>query len=42
MDSIKLPRSDAGLKLVQFCRDEAHRFAISFHRKRRGKSALET
>ncbi len=32
-----LPRSDSGLKLLQRCRDEAHRFAISYHRLRRRK-----
>ncbi|MBN2121561.1 excinuclease ABC subunit UvrC [Candidatus Micrarchaeota archaeon] len=34
---IKLPKSNSALKLLQMCRDEAHRFAISFHRQRRGK-----
>lgn len=33
---IRLPKSSSALKLLQMCRDEAHRFAISFHRKRRG------
>ncbi len=32
---LKLPKSDLGLKLLQRCRDEAHRFAVSYHRKRR-------
>lgn len=40
LDTLRLPKSDPALKLLQSCRDEAHRFAISFHRKRRGK-ALE-
>jgi len=40
LDTIRLPKSDPALKLLQSCRDEAHRFAITFHRKRRGK-ALE-
>lgn len=31
--SIKLPRTNPGLKLVQVLRDEAHRSAISFYRK---------
>lgn len=37
MDTLKLPKSSPALKLLQHCRDEAHRFAIGFHRKRRGK-----
>jgi excinuclease ABC subunit C len=37
MDTLRLPRQDAGLKLLQRCRDEAHRFAISYQRLRRGK-----
>jgi excinuclease ABC subunit C len=32
---LKLPKSNSALKLLQMCRDEAHRFAISFHRQRR-------
>ncbi|HLR27335.1 MAG TPA: helix-hairpin-helix domain-containing protein, partial [Ruania sp.] len=32
-----LPRSSDGLFLLQRLRDEAHRFAITHHRKRRGK-----
>jgi excinuclease ABC subunit C len=35
--SIRLPRRSQGLYLVQRVRDEAHRFAISHHRQRRGK-----
>jgi len=34
-DSIILPRSSSALRLLINIRDEAHRFAISFHRKRR-------
>ncbi|MFV0427336.1 MAG: excinuclease ABC subunit UvrC [Beutenbergiaceae bacterium] len=33
-----LPRSSEGLYLLQRVRDEAHRFAITHHRKRRGKA----
>jgi len=32
-----LPRRDEGLKLLQRLRDEAHRFAIEYNRKRRSK-----
>ncbi len=35
---IKLPADHPGLHLVQQIRDEAHRFAISGHRARRGKA----
>ena len=37
-DPIVLPRSSSALFLVQRIRDEAHRFAITFHRQRRQKS----
>lgn len=33
-----LPRASQGLFLLQRIRDEAHRFAITFHRQKRGKS----
>ena len=33
-----LQRSSEGLYLLQRVRDEAHRFAISYHRKKRGKA----
>ncbi|WP_427007687.1 excinuclease ABC subunit UvrC [Pseudarthrobacter sp. H2] len=35
---VVLPRASAGLYLLQRIRDEAHRFAISFHRQKRGKA----
>ncbi|MEC5199684.1 excinuclease ABC subunit C [Arthrobacter sp. PL16] len=33
-----LPRASEGLFMLQRIRDEAHRFAITFHRQKRGKS----
>jgi excinuclease ABC subunit C len=33
-----LPRTSEGLYLLQRVRDEAHRFAITFHRQRRSKA----
>lgn len=37
---LKLPRKSLSLKLLQKLRDEAHRFAISYHKKLRGKMLL--
>jgi excinuclease ABC subunit C len=37
---VRLPRSDSGLQLLQQVRDEAHRFAVSRHRRRRQKRTL--
>ena len=34
-----LPRSSEGLYLLQRVRDEAHRFAIAYHRQKRGRAA---
>jgi excinuclease ABC subunit C len=36
-DPIQIPRSSEALYLLQQIRDEAHRFAITYHRLRRGK-----
>ena len=41
-DPLILPRTSEGLYLLQRIRDEAHRFAISFHRSRRSKVMLES
>ena len=41
-EPIILPRNSAGLYLVQRIRDEAHRFAITYHRQRRSKSSLRS
>ena len=39
-DPIVLPRNSKALFLVQRARDEAHRFAITFHRQRRSKKSV--
>ena len=39
-ESIRLPRTSEGLYLMQRIRDEAHRFAITYHRKLRGKQTV--
>jgi excinuclease ABC subunit C len=41
-DPIILPRDSQALFLVQRIRDEAHRFAVTFHRERRTKSTLHS
>lgn len=41
-ESLILPRSSSALRLLITVRDEAHRFAITFHRKRRSKRTLES
>jgi excinuclease ABC subunit C len=37
-----IPKTSSGLKLLQQVRDEAHRFAITFHRERRSKRTITT
>ncbi len=41
-DPVILPRSSEGLYLLQRVRDEAHRFAISYQRQKRGKRMVES
>jgi len=39
-NAVRLSRDSLGLKLLQRMRDEAHRFAISYHRKLRAKRSF--
>ncbi len=41
-DPVRLPRSHAGLRLLQRIRNEAHRFAIGYNRTLRGKRTLSS
>ncbi|MFY7998402.1 MAG: excinuclease ABC subunit UvrC [Candidatus Kapaibacteriota bacterium] len=41
-DTLLLPKTSSSLKLLQQVRDEAHRFAIEFHRSLRDKRTLQT
>jgi len=41
-DPIVLPRNSEALHLIQRVRDEAHRFAITYHRSLRGKSGMHS
>jgi excinuclease ABC subunit C len=41
-EALMLPRTSSSLKLLQQLRDEAHRFAITFHRSLRDKRTLRT
>lgn len=39
---LKLPKREPGLRLLQFIRDEAHRFGVTYHRKKRGSAAIQS
>lgn len=41
-EGLELDRTSPALKLIQFIRDEAHRFAVSFHRQRRRKKSFSS
>ncbi len=41
-DPVILPRTSEALYLLQRVRDEAHRFAITYHRQKRSKSMIES
>jgi excinuclease ABC subunit C len=41
-EAIILPKTSGSLRLIQQLRDEAHRFAITFHRELRSKRTIQT
>ena len=41
-DPIRIPRDEPALHLLQRVRDEAHRFAIAYHRQLRGKRMIDS
>jgi len=41
-DPVMIPKASAGLRLLQQVRDEAHRFALTYHRSLRSKRTLQT
>jgi excinuclease ABC subunit C len=41
-EAVLLPKTSSSLRLIQHARDEAHRFAITYHRKLRSKRTLQT
>ena len=41
-DPLRIPRDEPALHLLQRVRDEAHRFAITYHRQLRGKKMIDS
>lgn len=41
-EPVMIPKTSSALKLLQQVRDEAHRFAINFHRNTRSKRTIQT
>jgi excinuclease ABC subunit C len=41
-DPVMIPKTSSSLKLLQRLRDEAHRFAITYHREKRNKRTLSS
>lgn len=41
-DPVMIPKTSSALKLLQRARDEAHRFAINYHRSKRNKRTVQT
>jgi excinuclease ABC subunit C len=41
-ETLRIPKSSSSLRLLQRIRNEAHRFAIEYHRKLRGKRTVAT
>jgi len=41
-EAVVIPRGSESLYLLQHIRDEAHRFAVTYHRKRRGRAMTQS
>jgi excinuclease ABC subunit C len=41
-DAVMIPKTSPSLKLLQMARDEAHRFAVTYHRQKRSERTLKT